>query len=303
MPWVIRKPSFEKIVDFLTELPIIIVESILKMSINRSNYKALKYAIGSGSTSAIARNEVLKLMDRITSDKEFLRKQLMFDIQLNYMIEEDTTHGNREWNMHKFIRLRDEFDQVKDIMFGYECIQYLRPQSSDKWDNRDRTTIIIINFWKMYSHSRDKNIVQDIINAVRLITKTKKVKNTNIHFLSFKTDIICKEKINVTDGRQVDLFLRMELIANNYVLLGHVDRIFYNGQSDQTNAHTYMYESSCDKPQSQYRCVCPHYEKKGGNCGTMWGWTLVSIIRRGRFYSGDYFYFSSFDDEHLLAME
>lgn len=303
MPWVIRKPSFEKIVDFLTELPIIIVESILKMSINRSNYKALKYAIGSGSTSAIARNEVLKLMDRITSDKEFLRKQLMFDIQLNYMIEEDTTHGNREWNMHKFIRLRDEFDQVKDIMFGYECIQYLRPQSSDKWDNRDRTTIIIINFWKMYSHSRDKNIVQDIINAVRLITKTKKVKNTNIHFLSFKTDIICKEKINVTDGRQVDLFLRMELIANNYVLLGHVDRIFYNGQSDQTNAHTYMYESSCDKPQSQYRCVCPHYEKKGGNCGTMWGWTLVSIIRRGRFYSGDYFYFSSFDDEHFVAME
>ena len=303
MPWVIRKPSFEKIVDFLTELPIIIVESILKMSINRSNYKALKYAIGSGSTSAIARNEVLKLMDRITSDKEFLRKQLMFDIQLNYMIEEDTTHGNREWNMHKFIRLRDEFDQVKDIMFGYECIQYLRPQSSDKWDNRDRTTIIIINFWKMYSHSRDKNIVQDIINAVRLITKTKKVKNTNIHFLSFKTDIICKEKINVTDGRQVDLFLRMELIANNYVLLGHVDRIFYNGQSDETNAHTYMYESSCDKPQSQYRCVCPHYEKKGGNCGTMWGWTLVSIIRRGRFYSGDYFYFSSFDDEHFVAME
>ena len=298
MPWTIRKPSFEKLVDFLTELPIMIVESILKMSINRSNYKALKYAIGSGSTPAIAKNEVLKLIDRITSDKEFLRKQLVFDIQLNYMIEDDTTHGYREWNMHKFVRLRDKLDQVKDIMYGYECIQYLRPQSPDKWVNRDRTTIIIINFWKMYSHSRDKKIVQDIINAVRLITKNKKVKKTMIHFLTFRTDIICKEKMNDNDIREVDLLLRLELIANNYVLLRHVDGIFYNEQSDESNTQTYMYKSGCDESQSQYRCVCPHYKQKDGNCGTMWGWTLVSIIRRGRFYSGDYFYFSSF-----VAME
>ena len=125
MSWTARKPVFERTIDFLIELPLGIVELILKMCMDRSNCKALRYAIGSGSTSAIARNQVLHLIDRITTNNEFLRKQLTFDIQLDHMIEENTTHGNREWSRHKFLRCQEEHDQVKDIMFGYKCIQYL----------------------------------------------------------------------------------------------------------------------------------------------------------------------------------
>ena len=48
MPWTARKPVFERMIDFLIELPLGIVESILKMSMDGSNCKALRYAIGSG---------------------------------------------------------------------------------------------------------------------------------------------------------------------------------------------------------------------------------------------------------------
>ena len=134
MSWTARKPVFERTIDFLIELPLGIVELILKMCMDRSNCKALRYAIGSGSTSAVARNQVLHLIDRITTNNEFLREQLTFDIQLDHMIEENTTHGNREWCRHKFLRYQEEHDQVKYIMFGYKRLRNRhvrkRPNSS-----------------------------------------------------------------------------------------------------------------------------------------------------------------------------
>ena len=303
MSWTARKPVFERTIDFLIELPLGIVESILKMSMDRSNYKALRYAIGSGSTPATARNEVLHLIDRITTDKEFLRKQLTFDIQLDHMIEENTTHGDREWCRHKFLRYQEEHDLVKYIMFGYKCIQYLRHQSPGEWDTRDRTTVIIIDFWKMYSHSRSKYITQEIINGIRLLTGNDKMKNRKVHLLSFKTDIVCKEKRNTTNEIQVNFFLRLELIANNYILFRHVDNMFHHRPSTKSGRPAYLYRYGFDEHPPFYRCVCPDKEYKNGNSGTMCGWTLVSIIRRGRFYSGNNFYVSSLDNRQLITKD
>ena len=87
MPWLARRPTFERTVDFLTELPIWIVELILRMSLNKTNYKALKFTIGSGKVARIVQKEVLTLIDNIIKEDKFVRRELSFEIRVSHLVE------------------------------------------------------------------------------------------------------------------------------------------------------------------------------------------------------------------------
>ena len=93
MPWLARKPIFERTVDFLTELPIWIVELILRMSLNKTNYKALKYTIGSGNVARMVQKEVLTLINDIVKEDKFVRRELSFDIQVSHLVETKSYHN------------------------------------------------------------------------------------------------------------------------------------------------------------------------------------------------------------------
>ena len=92
MPWLVRKPIFERTVHFLTELPIWIVELIVRISFNKTNYKALKYTIGSGKVARIVQKEVLTLIDNIIKEEKFVKRELSFDIQVNHLVETAKHH-------------------------------------------------------------------------------------------------------------------------------------------------------------------------------------------------------------------
>ena len=87
MPWLARRPTFERTVDFLTELPIWIVQLILRMSLNKTNYKALKSTIGSGKVARIVQKEVLTLIDDIIKEDKFVRRELSFKIRVSHLVE------------------------------------------------------------------------------------------------------------------------------------------------------------------------------------------------------------------------
>ena len=276
MSSLMRKPEFNMTIDFLIELPLIIVESILKMSLDKANYKALKYVIASTSALTAARKEILCMIDRITSERNFLMKQLTFDIQINNMVTENM--GIMRWDRCKFIG-SDENDVLRDLMHGYECIQHIHPRLRRyyTWNNNDRISVVILDFWKMYSRSRDKDLVQQIINAMRLaVNGGRRGLHSKIQHISFKTQIIGKEIQDTAksdlrrEGKKLDIFLRLELIALNYTLFRHVDTKFTHGTPTLMMRH------------KGYRCQCPKGIWKHENCGTMTSWSFVEIMIKGK---------------------
>ena len=276
MSSLVRKPEFNMTIDFLIELPLIIVESILKMSLDKANYKALKYVIASTSALTTTRREILCMIDRITSERNFLMKQLTFDIQINNMVTEN--RGIMRWDKCKFID-SDEKDVLKDLMHGYECIQHIHPRLRPyyTWDSGERISVVILDFWKMYSRSRDKDLVQQIINAMRLaVNGGRRGLHGKIQHISFKTRIICKEIQDTAksdlrlNGRNLDIFLRLELIALNYTLFRHVERKFIHGGPMLTTRH------------GTHRCQCPNGIWKHENCGTMTSWSFVETMIKGK---------------------
>ena len=103
MPWLARKPIFERTVDFLTELPIWIVELILRMSLNKTNYKALKFTIGSGKVARIVQKEVLTLIDNIIKEDRFVRRELSFEIRVSHLVETELYYNYLWNNLRAFI--------------------------------------------------------------------------------------------------------------------------------------------------------------------------------------------------------
>ena len=276
MSSLVRKPEFNMTIDFLIELPLIIVESILKMSLDKANYKALKYVIASTSALTTTRREILCMIDRITSERNFLMKQLTFDIQINNMVTEN--RGIMRWDKCKFID-SDEKDVLEDLMHGYQCIQHIHPRLRPyyTWDSGERISVVILDFWKMYSRSRDKDLVQQIINAMRLaVNGGRRRLHGKIQHISFKTRIICKEIQDTAksdlrlNGRNLDIFLRLELIALNYTLFRHVERKFIHGGPMLTTRH------------GTHRCQCPNGIWKHENCGTMTSWSFVETMIKGK---------------------
>ena len=276
MSSLMRRPEFNTTIDFLIELPLIIVESILKMSLDKANYKALKYVIASTSALTTTRREILCMIDRIISERNFLMKQLTFDIQINNMVTENG--GIMRWDKCKFID-SDEKDVLEDLMHGYQCIQHIHPRLRPyyTWDSGERISVVILDFWKMYSRSRDKDLVQQIINAMRLaVNGGRRGLHGKIQHISFKTRIICKEIQDTAksdlrlNGRNLDIFLRLELIALNYTLFRHVERKFIHGGPMLTTRH------------GTHRCQCPNGIWKHENCGTMTSWSFVETMIKGK---------------------
>ena len=201
MPWLARKPIFERTVDFLTELPIWIVELILRMSLNKTNYKALKFTIGSGKVARIVQKEVLTLIDNIIKEDKFVRRELSFEIRVSHLVEtakwphylwqkdqvfmvRNLTDDRKNYSDTGFADNDGIIEDIQMITQGYDCLQLICIHQERTYNDLYRAhldyfkkpKIIILDFWKMYHHAKENNIVQKIINEIRMVKEDKKSK-------------------------------------------------------------------------------------------------------------------------------
>ena len=305
MPWLARKPIFERTVDFLTELPIWIVELILRMSLNKTNYKALKYTIGSGNVTKLVQKEVLTLIDDIIKEEKFVRRELLFEIQVNHLVE-TAKHHNYLWRKDAVVmarKLTDDrrnytdtgfgendgmIEEIQMITQGYDCLQLLCIHQERIYSHLAyfrKPKIIILDFWKMYHHAKENNIVQQIINAIRLVKKDKKSKSYGHSKLSFIVELVCRkiEKKN-TDTvekeeayNEIDIFIRLELIALDMKLLQHIDGVYLHVATGTTHPYQVNLPYN-DSP--RYHCLCKEQGWVHGNSGNMSSWSLITVLAK-----------------------
>ena len=310
MPWLARRPTFERTVDFLTELPIWIVELILRMSLNKTNYKALKFTIGSGKVARIVQKEVLTLIDDIIKEEKFVRRELSFDIQVGHLVDA-TKHYNYTWREdavsmtrkltndgknYTVTGLRENdgiIEEIQMITQGYDCLQVIcthQDKIYNDWYSLylgyfKKPKILILNFWKIHHFAKENNIVQQIINAIRLVKKDKKSKSYGQSKLSFTVELVCrkieKKNTNTTEKEKVynelDIFIRLELIALDMKLLQHVDSVYLHVATGTT--HPYE-EDILTNDRSRYHCLCKEEGWVHGNSGNMSSWSLITSLTR-----------------------
>jgi len=313
MPWLARKPRFERTVDFLIELPISIVRDILRMSLNKTNYRALKYTIGSRRIAKIVQNEVLTLIDDIIKEERFVMRELTFDIKVNHLMNTMKYH-NYFWkkdsiaispkrtNIKEPLTCTDSgnkddmIDEVQLITQGYDCLQSMCIHEEREDTLQDivithqkyfrRPKIMILDFWRMYSHARESNIVQQIINAIRLVTRNKRSKSHEYSKLSFTMELKCrkteKKGTNTASEGEVidefDTFIHLELIALDLRLLQHIDRVYMHVATGTT--HPYQ----MDRPRGicpRYYCLCREEGWLHGSSGNISSWSLITILGKG----------------------
>ena len=270
MSYIIRRPQFKTTVDFLLELPWMVVESILRMSLDKTNYKALKYVIASTSALTVERKGILYMIDRITSENDFLREQLTLNIKINNMVTEHK--GTRIWDKCKFLD-NDETDVLKELLHGYKCIQYINPRKRPYQlpDINDRRSIVILDFWKMYSRQGNRDLMQQIIHALRLAVKGTPIRRHMIRHISFKVKIIGKEIENIINlnktqsEKELDIFLQLELIALNGSLFKHIDTKLTHQSPFTMNFKV-------------FGCACPGGIWKHENSGSITGWSFIEAI-------------------------
>ena len=310
MPWSVRKPIFGRTVDFLIELPIWIVEIILRMSLNKTNYKALKSTIGSGKVARLVQKEVLTLIDNIIKEEKFVKRELSFDIQVNHLVE-TAKHHDYLWQKDAVVmarKLTDDkrndtdtgfgenermIEEIQMITQGYDCLQLIcinqertyNDLYSAHLDYFKKPKIIILDFWKMYHHAKENNVVQQIISAIRLIKKDGKLKSYGHSKLSFTVELVCrkieKKSTNTSENEKVhnefDILIRLELIALDMKLLQHVDSIFLHVPTG--TKHPYQVNlphNDCPR----YHCLCKEKGWSHGNSGNMSSWSLITALAR-----------------------
>ena len=313
MPWLARKPRFERTTDFLTELPTPIVRDILRMSLNKTNYRALKYTIGSRRIAKTVQDEVLTLIDDIIKEERFVMRELAFDIKVNHLMNTVKYH-NYYWKKDSIAispkrtnsketmtytdsgNKTDMIDEVELITQGYDCIQSMcihedrkdTPQqiimTRQKYFRRPK--IMILDFWRMYSYARESNIVQQIINAVRLVAKNKGSMSHVYSKLSFTVELRCRktEKSRTkiaSDGEVIDefdTFIHLELIALDLRLLQHIDRTYLHVATG--TIHPYQR----NRPRGvcpRYYCLCREEGWLHGSSGNISSWSLITVLGKG----------------------
>ena len=305
MPWLARRPTFERTVDFLTELPIWIVELILRMSLNKTNYKALKFIIGSGKVARIVQKEVLTLIDNIIKEDKFVRRELSFEIRVSHLVEtakwphylwqkdqvfmvRNLTDDRKNYSDTGFADNDGIIEDIQMITQGYDCLQLLCIHQGETYNHVDyyeKPKILILNFWKMYHFAKENNIVQQIIDAVRLVKENKKSKLYGHSKLSFTVELVCREikkkNTNTAEKEEIynelDIFIRLELIALDMKLLQHVDDAYVHVAKGTT--HPYEWDiphTYCPR----YFCLCKEEGWVHGNSGNMSSWSLITILAR-----------------------
>ena len=303
MPWLVRKPIFERTVDFLTELPIWIVEIILRMSLNKTNYKALKYTIGSGRVARIVQKEVLTLIDNIIKEKKFVKRELSFEILVSHLVE-TAKYQNYLWRKDTVFmaqKLTDDrknhngtgsgendgiIEDIQMITQGYDCLQLMCIHQGETYNHIDyyeKPRILILNFWKMYHFAKENNIAQQIINAIRLVKEDKKSKSYGHSKLSFTVELVCRKiekgNTNIAEKEEIynelDIFIRLELIALDMKLLQHVDDVYLHVATGTRHPCNLPY-SYCPR----YHCLCKEEGWVHGNSGNMSSWSLITILTR-----------------------
>ena len=311
MPWLARKPIFERTVDFLTELPIWIVELILRMSLNKTNYKALKFTIGSGKVARTVQKEVLTLIDDIIKEEKFVRRELSFDIQVSHLVEaakyynytwrEDAvsmtrklTNDRKNYTVTGLSENDGTIEEVQMITQGYDCLQVIcthQDKIYNDWYSLylgyfKRPKILILNFWKIHHFAKENNIVQQVINAIRLVKKDKESKSYGQGKLSFTAELVCrkieKKSTNTTEKEKVynefDILIRLELIALDMKLLQHVDSVYLHVPTGTAHPHEVNLPNiNCPG----YHCLCKEEGWTHGNSGNMSSWSLINLLARG----------------------
>ena len=270
MSYILRKPHFKTTIDFLLELPWMVVESILRMSLDKTNYKALKYVIASTTALTVARKGILYMIDKITSENNFLREQLTLNIKINNMVREH--NGVRTWDKCKFLD-NDETDVLKELLHGYKCIQYINPMRGPYQlpNINDRNSIVILDFWKMYSRQGNRELKQQIIHALRLAVRGYPMRRHMIQHITFKVKVIGKETENIINlnktqsEKELDIFLQLELIAMNCCLFKHIDMKFRHHSPFTMNFRV-------------FRCKCPGGIWNHENSGSIAGWSFIEVI-------------------------
>ena len=313
MPWLARKPRFERTTDFLIELPIPIVRDILRMSLNKTNYRALKYTIGSRRIEKTVQNEVLILIDDIIKEERFVTRELAFDIKVNHLMNTAKYH-NYFWKKDSIAispkrtniketmtctdcgNRDDMIDEVELITQGYDCIQSMCIHEERENTPRDivitrqkyfsRPKIMILDFWRMYSHARESNIVQQMINAIRLVARNKRSRSHVYTKLSFTVELKCRKtekkgtKI-ASDGEVInefDTFIHLELIALDLKLLQHIDRTYLHVATGTT--HPYQ-RNTLRGVCPRYYCLCRQEGWLHGSSGNISSWSLITILGKG----------------------
>ena len=310
MPWLARKPRFERTTDFLTELPTPIVRDILRMSLNKTNYRALKYTIGSRRIAETVQDEVLTLIDDIIKEERFVMRELAFDIKVNHLMNTGKYH-NYYWKKDSIAispkrtnsketmtytdsgNKDDMIDEVQLITQGYDCIQSMCIHEEREDTPHDiimtrqkyfrRPKIMILDFWRMYSYARESNIVQQIINAVRLVAKNKGSMSHVYSKLSFTVELRCRktEKSRTkiaSDGEVIDefdTFIHLELIALDMRLLQHIDRTYLHVATG--TIHPYKRNRECPR----YYCLCREEGWLHGSSGNISSWSLITVLGKG----------------------
>ena len=306
MSWLARRPTFERTVDFLTELPIWIVELILRMSLNKTNYKALKFTIGSGKVARIVQKEVLTLIDNIIKEDKFVRRELSFEIRVSHLVEtakwphylwqkdavfmvRKLTDDRKNYTDTGFADNDGIIEDIQMITQGYDCLQLICIHQGETYNHVDyyeKPKILILNFWKMYHFAKENNIVQQIINAIRLVKKDKKSKSYGQSKLSFTVELVCrkieKKSTNTSENEKVhnefDILIRLELIALDMKLLQHVDSVYLHVPTGTAHPHEVNLPNiNCPG----YHCLCKEEGWTHGNSGNMSSWSLINVLARG----------------------
>ena len=316
MPWLARRPTFERTVDFLTELPIWIVELILRMSLNKTNYKALKYTIGSGNVARMVQREVLTLINDIVKEDKFVRRELSFDIQVSHLVETELYYnylwkGDAVAMTHKLTDDRKNYtdtglgenegmaEEIQMITQGYDCIQFICIHKESIYKDLVETylryykkpKVMILDFWKMYPHARENNVVQQIISALRLVKENKKSKSYKHNKLSFTVELVFRKtgRKNMDSSHEdevrdeLDTFIHLELIALDMRLLQHVDSAYTHVATGTTHPHQ-VTPSHNDCP--RYQCRCREGRWRHGNSGNMSSWSLITVLGTKWNYTG-----------------
>ena len=186
-------------------------------------------------------------------------------------------------------------EEIQMITQGYDCLQLIcinqertyNDLYSAHLDYFKKPKIIILDFWKMYHHAKENNIVQQIISAIRLIKKDGKLKSYGHSKLSFTVELVCrkieKKSTNTSENEKVhnkfDILIRLELIALDMKLLQHVDSVYLHVPTGTAHPHEVNLPNiNCPG----YHCLCKEEGWTHGNSGNMSSWSLINILARGR---------------------
>jgi hypothetical protein len=197
------KRQLRRILPLLQKMPILIMENVLKFSINKHNFKSIRAEVAAKSTNNCGKEALLHIIKRITDSNEFIDSE-------NYMILKEL--------------------EIKVFSTSYICLKDL-DRTPPRQDGLERSThlfVIICSFWSLHKKLRTHQELRGIGDIVALAAEKRETPLSHIETVSFA--ITYNQPIFPTRGptehlpqalRPTEFTIR--LIAINYTLLPLID--------------------------------------------------------------------------------